>query len=347
MVAPDANLITALSACAVHARHLLESAESVQAKGFPNIAYHLATLALEELGRRELIQVHSMSAEHKGEGQRTRVKDDHVKKLFWCFYRLSTFEQITSQAEFFRTREDANIVHEHRVRGLYVDYSDRGLSIPSEAISSEQADNLIRLAATALDVAEAERPRDDVPEEERALQSWFLNAFDEPQLRNRILTESSFAKLRELRDVSKWTQWLKSEIEHDAAQMQALAEAEIRRLEEGRLGDGSQDKWRVQFRVETHAHSLRREPFKEWNANMRWIKLNPVQGQRNKSELIVDLILGSNVPVQGLFDFGLSLARHLIVALNLATSGFWWWVLPRHKTHYYDRIVDLESGNSV
>jgi hypothetical protein len=41
------------------------------------------------------------------------------------------------------------------------------------------------------------------------------------------------------------------------------------------------------------------------------------------------------------------MARHFIVALNLATNGFWWWVLPRHKTHYYDRITDLESGQGV
>ena len=36
-----------------HARDLIEAASAVFAAGKPNIAYHLATLALEEIGRHE------------------------------------------------------------------------------------------------------------------------------------------------------------------------------------------------------------------------------------------------------------------------------------------------------
>jgi AbiV family abortive infection protein len=347
MVAPDPNMIAAVEACVVHARHLLDSAKAVQEKGFFNIAYHLATLALEELGRREMIQVQSMSVRVRGEARLPKATDDHVKKLFWCFYRLTSVERLTSQEDFFRTREDASIIHANRIRGLYVDYSDQGLSVPSEAISEKQADDLINLAGMLVQAAEAERFREDIPEEELALQTWFLNAFDDPQLRNRILTQASFAKLRELQDAVAWTKWNKSEAEREAAQLQALAEAEIRRLDEGRVGDGTKEKWKVQLRLETHSHFLRRKPFAEWNSRVGWIKLNPVQGQREKVELIVELTLGDNIPIQGLFGFGLSIAKHVIVALNLATSGFWWWVLPRHKSHYYERITDLESGQGV
>jgi hypothetical protein len=80
------NTIAAQQACIDHARDLLSSARAVQAVGHHNIAYHLA-LALEELGRRELIGVESISrlamippawpAKHT---------QDHVKKLFWCFF---------------------------------------------------------------------------------------------------------------------------------------------------------------------------------------------------------------------------------------------------------------------
>jgi len=58
-VQPSDNKSAAMQACVEHAKALLESARAVQDTGHPNIAYHLAELALEELGRRELIGVQS------------------------------------------------------------------------------------------------------------------------------------------------------------------------------------------------------------------------------------------------------------------------------------------------
>jgi hypothetical protein len=57
MPKPDDNLLASLSACVVHARDLVEAAKAVEAGGRSNIAYHLATLALEELGKRELYRI--------------------------------------------------------------------------------------------------------------------------------------------------------------------------------------------------------------------------------------------------------------------------------------------------
>lgn len=57
MAKADDNHLAALNACVVHARHLLESAKAVQAIHHNNIAYHLAALALEELGKRELYRI--------------------------------------------------------------------------------------------------------------------------------------------------------------------------------------------------------------------------------------------------------------------------------------------------
>src|SRR5262245_14927698 len=58
----DEQFHAALKACVAHARDLLESAKLVQHSGRSNIAYHLATLALEEIGRRELLQVGDAAA---------------------------------------------------------------------------------------------------------------------------------------------------------------------------------------------------------------------------------------------------------------------------------------------
>jgi len=57
----DEKIVAAMAACVTHARDLLSSARAVQAAGRSNIAYHLAALALEELGRRELLGVQSVA----------------------------------------------------------------------------------------------------------------------------------------------------------------------------------------------------------------------------------------------------------------------------------------------
>jgi AbiV family abortive infection protein len=80
------NRIAAMTECVKHARALLESAPAVQFAGHSNIAYHLALLALEELGRRELLGIQSIANKSvvppTWTQKHARV---HTKKLFWCF----------------------------------------------------------------------------------------------------------------------------------------------------------------------------------------------------------------------------------------------------------------------
>jgi AbiV family abortive infection protein len=51
---PNEEMHRAMRACVDHARDLLDAAKILHAADKPHIAYHLATLALEEMGRREL-----------------------------------------------------------------------------------------------------------------------------------------------------------------------------------------------------------------------------------------------------------------------------------------------------
>ena len=102
MAKPDERLIAALGACVVHARDLVESAKLVQTSGRANIAYHLATLALEEMGRRELFQIQD-AATSVGEVPpwQMNATQDHVQKLFWCFYGIGRVQDIIDQKQFF------------------------------------------------------------------------------------------------------------------------------------------------------------------------------------------------------------------------------------------------------
>jgi AbiV family abortive infection protein len=122
MAQPDEKLLAALNACVIHARDLVESAKLVQASGRVNIAYHLATLALEEMGRREIFQIQEAA---------TRVGDvppwqmsatqDHVQKLLWCFYGMGRVQEIIDHQQFYEKREAAADIHAIRLMGLYVE----------------------------------------------------------------------------------------------------------------------------------------------------------------------------------------------------------------------------------
>src|SRR5690348_3215107 len=108
MKKPDEKLIAACEACVTHARDLLESAKLVQTSGRVNIAYHLATLALEEMGRRELFQIQS-AATSVGDTPRWQMSatQDHVQKLFWCFYGMGRIQDVVDQNQFFEKKAAA------------------------------------------------------------------------------------------------------------------------------------------------------------------------------------------------------------------------------------------------
>jgi AbiV family abortive infection protein len=347
MAKPDEKLLAAMSACVAHARDLVESAKAVQALKRDNIAYHLATLALEELGKRELYAIQN-AAKAVGDPPtwQTNATQDHVKKLFWCFFGMRSVQHVADQDEFLKMREAVADIHAIRMQGLYVERDDTGLSVPSNAISPKQTQSLIELATSFVEYAESAKPRDDIPQEDIDLQLWFLTACDELETRPYIFNAEALAELRRLGDVVAWARYIKGKIEADQARLLALTEKEIRRTPDS-LGTGSKDRWRIQFKLHTTSNSVRPNPLKKWNARVDWIKLFPQQGAKKKEELLVELVLGDNVPVYGLQGFGFTLALRFIIAINMATSGFWWWPPAPNQRRFYSRIRDLETNHEV
>ncbi len=250
------------------------------------------------------------------------------------------------QRQFFEKRDAAADIHTNRIAGLYVENSDGGLNVPSDAILSQQARALIGLAESLVKFAESEKPRDDIPQEEIDLQIWFLNAVDEAEMRKRIFSTQSFEKLKQLNNVIEWTRSIKAECEASDNEMKQLAEHELRRAPKA---DGKirKDRWKIRFRVETTSNIIRPAVLKEWNKSVEWIKLVPVQGAKKKNQLIVELTLGDDVPVAALWGLGLSLCLQFLVAMNMATGGFWWWPPAPNQRIFYETIRDLETGHNL
>ena len=76
-----------MQACVAHARALLGSSKAVLAAGHANIAYQLATLCLEEIGRRALIGMQCVAEQQTvPPAWPKKHEQDHIKKLFWAFF---------------------------------------------------------------------------------------------------------------------------------------------------------------------------------------------------------------------------------------------------------------------
>src|SRR5581483_8001216 len=339
----DEKKIQAMQACVDHGRALLESARAVRTAGHHNIAYHLATLVLEEIGRRELIAVQSLASKQPvAPAWPERHSQDHIKKLFWCFFGGSFVHEEVSGKRLEEFSALAETIHMTRLAGLYVDLGEDGLSIPQEAITPEECDRLIDLATARLGMVESEKPRTHVTDEEVELQRWFLAAAEDAEKTRLIFSKASMFKLGELKDAKAWALWLKNEFDTADAAARAAVEEELKRSRD-LPGKGTKNKWKMRIRILSASHSIRPKALTAWNKQVEWVKLVSA----TKKELIFELTLKNNVPVEGLWWFGWGLARHFVVALNIGTMGFWWWRLTEQISRFYESIEDLEKKMKI
>lgn len=112
-----------------------------------------------------------------------RHSQDHIKKLFWCFFGGSFVHEEVSGKRLEEFSALAETIHMTRLAGLYVDSGEDGLSIPQQAVTPEESDRLIDLATARLGMAESEKLRTHVTHEEIELQTWFLTAAEDPRKR--------------------------------------------------------------------------------------------------------------------------------------------------------------------
>lgn len=341
---PHPNSLAAMQACINHARALLDSANAVQTLDHQNIAYHLAALALEELGRRQLIQLQTGgNTRHAQPAWMQKDSEDHTKKLFWSFFGLLYLGDIFIQDRWALIKNFAKQVHTKRLAGLYVSHTENDVTNPADAINPQETLNLINLAKGALKVAESITVRDLTPEE-LDLQKWFLTRGNDYENLRSLLYDASLEKLAELKDTWLWIRWLKEQSDKEEEYSRTAIEKELERSRSV-PSEGTKNKWRVRIRIYSQSHSIRPKALSEWNKSVDWIKLVPIPDKKN--QLLIEFLHKDDVPIQGLWWFSWGIAHRLVTALNIATRGFWWWRLPEQISRYYEDIEELESGDKI
>jgi AbiV family abortive infection protein len=331
---PDEPLVKGSLA---HTAGLIEGAKALFDKKLPHLAYHLALLALEEIGKLEVVLMGRVGTKEEDEAYQKKLLDDHVGKIFWAFWGPTFTHDLIDPKQIKWHMDLATQLHEKRLRGLYIDPGAGEFVSPADQVTLESAAKLISLAESRLALQREHKPG-KLTEEEKADLVWFRAARYDAQKKQFILSRTSREKLAELQDVRQWMKWLRTTIEAQEAELLALAEAEMKRQVEE--GDIDLPKWRVRIRVRTNSHIIKPKAVKAWNDRdtpFKWIYT------QKPDEFYIEFTVPKSVKAEELYEAGLSMCYRYLTALNIGTQGFFWFDLPLQTEKFHQEIEDLES----
>jgi len=149
-----------LQACLRNAEDLLADARLLLGAGRAPTAHALATLALEEIGKSCVVVLGLLPMPVRffgirGDEDFWAAWTSHTDKLLWARGLLSLLirepaSPVLTAAE--RLADSTRGEHLRKMRGLYVDYSDRAVLLPGE-ITAAEAHELMSDVQAVLDVA--------------------------------------------------------------------------------------------------------------------------------------------------------------------------------------------------
>lgn len=325
--------------CLEHAGDLIAAAERVLAddNAYPNIAYHLAILAMEEIGKAGMLASRAViGAAVEGERLQKRL-DDHVYKLMWAVWSPSMSGGNIDPKDFAEARQFAESTHARRKAGLYVDHSeDDTIAAPSEAVLPRHATSLLNLAKSRLELERSEMP---IPNEGNEELEWYLITLADELGKKRLFSQPFLQKLEEFGgDARAWARWAREEFAKIAAEEQEHLQRELSRQTSDRSG---RPKWIMKVRLQTPSHSLRQKTLNFWNDRIDDVKLYHVGNKKN--ELLLEMTICDGVTLDQLFDAGMSLSKMYITMLSIGTAGFFWYELSGQAQSYYESIRDLDA----
>jgi AbiV family abortive infection protein len=330
--------------CFDNARDLLRAAKRVLTdEQLPNVAFHLAILALEEVGKGTLVGTRAIARSADDEGVFVSNKlDDHIFKLFWALWTPSFARGKVDQKEFESLRGLARNMHDDRLAAMYVSADASETGVPLQNISADRAQKIIDLVEARLGM-ETSRDWQAIDLSKGSVMRWFLDAANDPEKRNLIFGQKSFEKLAELGQMRDWMSWLKKQFDQSEAEGRAHLQRELARTApEEDLGE---PKWQIAIRLYSPGQSIRSRAIKSWNERPTWIKLSTVNN--DKLALDVEFTLREAVLSQELGLSSYRAARMFVAAMNIGSLGFWWWQRPDQSGRFYQRLKDLKAPTGM
>jgi AbiV family abortive infection protein len=334
-----ARIQTVVQACHDAAAKLIDAANAVLKPGSYHISYHLAALALEEVGKASMVVMDSRRPRPRSPDgdERSLMEwiDDHERKLFWAIW-LPMFHNKTDWQTIPWAMKFARSIHQTRLDTLYLDPSDLN---SAASITEEQVKHIIDFANICLEMERSKTYR-NLSEQEQNDLKWFFSASRSPEFGPLIFSKGSLEKQEEFKgDQGKWIRWLRETLDEMERINSQLGLDELNRVvpEDGAAHD---DKFRMTIRLVSWSHSIRQNQLNKWNEGIDKIKLSAVQGK--PKELIVQFVLPKLIQGKTIYTAGYQNCLLFVAALNMATTGFFWWYVPTFISRYYEKLHDLE-----
>ncbi len=308
-------------ACLANAEELVNSAKALKGKSTAHIRYHLAVLAMEEVGKAVLLSIEfGKLTLDEGYLEPNLTIDDHVKKLFWAIFTPFFEQKRLTKEDFESYRGFAKDLHGRRLESLYTDPHEPLL--PQDRVEDEEAASVMKLAESRINLEKAH----DIPHipDQTRLEDfhWFHTTADDPEKRRLIFGNASWDKLVEFGDVHEWIKWIRQEFTKAEEESEEILRQE---MEKGAAGEteGDEPKWRVKFRIYSASHSIRPKVLNKWNENYGYFIKIHSSNEKRRNELICELTLGKNVPVQALWNTAEELRNTgFIIGYILETKHF-------------------------
>lgn len=325
--------------CLANAQELVNSAKLLKGKNHAYIKYHLAVLAMEEVGKAGIFLAEFVTATlQKNDTVITNSIDDHVKKLFWAIFSPLIEQERLTKEYFESNKKFARDIHERRKESLYT--NPQNPILPQDRMTEEEANSLVRLCEIRIEMEKGVEIYDVLDESKLEDLQWFLGTSDEPEKRQFIFSNFSLDKLADLKDMYAWIKWLRQEFTKADEESLKLLRQE---LEKGPVEDveGNKPKWKLKFRIYSESHSIRQKALNVWNSNSDFINME-LKSSKNSSELICELTLPKRVHLKTLWNNAQAVSREFVAALNIATMGLFWWHVDKDTARFYERIWDLD-----
>ena len=321
------------NACLENAADQIKSARNLQTMGkVPHVVFHLAVLALEEIGKSYLYGINKL-AKARDPNEDDAALDDHTKKLFWAFWGAAMASGKVTRQDMDQLRGYASYLHKTRLDTLYV--SDE--VIPRDKVTDEDADKVVKVAESRLNLELLYEPAERTVEQD-ALANWIHDRIEDLEDRKFVLSKESLDKLAELGSVVPWIEWLKSIFA--AVQKEADENYKKELAKQPGTGDPERMKWEFSVHVESGSHEMRAKHLDKFSNSSSWVKAT----RKNDHALSVTFQLADRYNISTVWNLGMAIVPQFLVALSIATRGFFWFKVHEDPDRLFPSIKNLADG---
>jgi AbiV family abortive infection protein len=320
--------------CLDQAKTFIAAADKLHGDGAcAHIVHHLALLALEELGKANMVAAHMVVGDRRDSSWIEKSFDNHRRKLQWALW--SPVNRIDPK-DFAKAGEFAERAHSLRLASLYVDACATQDDLPpNQLITQERATAILELARARWALEDEHGHPSSEPNE---ILDWFMATLEDPERSKRLMSRSFIDHYAELGgDAREWVAWAREEMAKLDREASEALKAELERSAISLVS--GKPRWRLNATVYTSSHALRAKMLQYWNERIDSIQLIWT-GKKDQFQL--QLSFDDSTPLAELYGKAVSVAKTVVACLNIGSLGYFWFQRPGYEHKIFKEVKDLD-----